>query len=241
MKVFYAGDSAAGGAANYLLGILKSLRAEVTHVPPSKKLTSALIKKRFDAFILSDMPSTQVLAEAQRNIVRQVEKGAGLLMIGGWASFSGPFGRWRGTLIEGILPVTCLGRDDRLSFPSGAHIVVKEKHPGLSSISFENPPVICGANELRPKKNARVILAVRKVIRVGERLMLDPVEYPLLVADREKKIAAFATDLAPHWCGGLVDWGRTHIKLPVAGKIQIEVGVTYIRFVQSLLRWIASR
>ena len=240
MKILYAGDSAAGGAANYLLGILRSLRAEVTHVPPSKKLIPPLVKNRFDAFILSDMPATQVLLAAQRNIVRQVEDGAGLLMIGGWASFSGPFGRWRGTLIEKILPVTCLGRDDRLSFPSGAHIVVKEKHPSLFSLSFENPPVICGANEIRAKKNSRLILAVRKTIRVGDRLMLDPVEYPLLVTDPLKRIAAFATDLAPHWCGGLVDWGRTHIKLPVAGKIQIEVGVTYIRFVQSLVRWVVG-
>ncbi len=35
MRVFYAGDSPVGGAANYLRGVLREMKARVTHLPPS--------------------------------------------------------------------------------------------------------------------------------------------------------------------------------------------------------------
>ena len=110
----------------------------------------------------------------------------------------------------------------------------------------ENPPVICGLNQVHSKKNGRVILAVRKIVcrkkfQTRFDIALDPVEYPLLVidADPQKRIAAFTTDLAPHWCGGLVDWGKKKVRIRVTSKIQIEVGDLYVRFVSRLLTWLA--
>jgi uncharacterized membrane protein len=224
------------------------LKADLTHLAPSEELSPSILGRKYDAIILSDFSADHVSSEAQRRIIKQVEQRTGLLMIGGWGSFSGPYGGWRGSLLEGILPVTCLGRDDRMNFPSGALMVVKDRLPMFGTLSFDSTPVICGLNELRPKKKSRVLLTVRKIANKGNpasrgfRLSLDPKEYPFLVvdADPRKRVAALATDLAPHWCGGLLDWGKKHKILPVSDKIKIEVGERYIQFVASLIRWLAG-
>lgn len=242
LKILYAGDSQAGGPANYLLAVLRYLKADFRHLPPSETLHSRLLQNKFDAIILSDCSRRKTPASSQKAIVRQVEEGTGLLMVGGWASFSGPSGGWQGTALEKILPVSCLKRDDRIAFPSGALLGLKENHPILGKISFGEPPVLCGLNEIRPKHSARVILTARKIVAVGNRVVLDPYEYPLLVVSSKSRArsAAFATDLAPHWCGGLLDWGQKCLRLPVNAKISVEVGDLYLRFVSSLITWLAQ-
>ena len=237
MRILYAGDSPAGGPANYLLGILGGMKADVTHLPPDKILKPALLRRRFDGIILSDFSAKNVPATSQKIIARQVDEGTGLLMVGGWGSFSGPFGGWRGSLIEKLLPVSCLNRDDRIHLPGGAHLLEKRKHSMFRGLSFKNPPVICGLNRVRPKSPAAVLLTAN-----ANSPDVWGIEYPLLIIDPNpfKRVAAFATDFAPHWCGGMVDWGTKRLKLPVKNKIEIEVGDRYVRFVSSLIQWLAS-
>ena len=233
MKILYAGDSPAGGPANYLLAVLKSLKADFLHLPPSEILSLRFLKRPFDAILLSDFPAKNTPATSQKAIVDQVSKGSGLLMIGGWGSFSGPFGGWRGTQIEKLLPVRLLARDDRVNFPGGAFITLKKKHSMFRGLSFKNPPVICGLNQTRPREGSPVLLTAKRI--------LDKKEFPLLTVDSHQRIAALATDLAPHWCGGMLDWGKVHLKLPVAQGISIEVGDRYVEFIASLIRWLVGR
>ena len=65
---------------------------------------------------------------------------------------------------------------------------------------------------------------------------------PLLVVDRfgQGNVAAFATDFAPHWVGGLVDWGDGRTSGQAEGSVGIEVGNWYARFVANLVRWTAK-
>lgn len=242
MKVLYAGDSPVGGAANYLLGVLKSMKAEVTHVPPAKKIGPKDIEKPFDVILLSDYSYKNLLPGAEEAIVKKVKLGAGLLMIGGWGSFSGPFGGWRGSKIEEILPVNCFKKDDRLNFPGGASIGLSEKHVSVKGINLSYAPAICGMNQVIPKKNSKVILHVRKVLSNGAKIRLEAKKHPLLTISgwNNVKTAAFACDFAPHWCGGLVDWGKKTRCLPVNSKIQIQVGDYYVRLISDLLGWLAS-
>lgn len=241
MKVFYAGDSPVGGAANYLLGVLKSVKANVTHVPPAQKTGPADLRMNFDVILLSDYSQKNLLPGAEKAIVEKVKAGAGLMMIGGWGSFSGPFGGWRGSLLEKILPVKCLGKDDRLNFPGGASIAKSASHPAIKSINLSYAPAICGMNRVIPKKDAKVILHVRKILSNGSKIRLDGKQHPLLtVSTGPLKTAAFACDFAPHWCGGLVDWGKKTRRLPVNSKVQIQVGDYYVRLISELLSWLAS-
>ena len=241
-KILYAGDSLVGGAANYLMAIIKANKIVMTHVPPGVKLKKSILKTKFDGIILSDFAKNDLPSDSEKIILRQVSDGTGLMMIGGWGSFSGPFGGWKGSKIEGILPVSCLGRDDRMAFPGGAIMFRKKEHPMFGKVSFTVPPVICGMNKVRIKRSGKVILTARKIACTNGKLLLDFIELPLFVVDADPKnrIAALTTDLAPHWCGGLLDWGGRAVKLPVTPRIHVEVGKTYIIFVSSILKWLVG-
>ncbi len=246
MRILYAGDSPVGGPANYLLGILRYLKARVSHVPPSQVLKPRLLHQSYDTVILSDFSHRNLPRPAEREIVNQVRDGTGFLMVGGWASFSGPFGGWRGSLVEEILPVNCGSGDDRVHCPGGAVIVPKRRHALSRLFYFTSLPLICGFNRFRAKKKSAVILGAKKILihqsAGAYQLALEKTDYPLLVADSNprKRIAALAADLAPHWCGGLVDWGKKRLRLRVEGGVAVEVGERYVEFVSLLIRWLTG-
>lgn len=66
--------------------------------------------------------------------------------------------------------------------------------------------------------------------------------FPLLVTGQYGKgrTAALATDAAPHWVGGWVDWGKKRITQKLDNGNSIEVGENYVQFFTQLLRWIAT-
>ncbi|MDR3197840.1 MAG: glutamine amidotransferase [Planctomycetaceae bacterium] len=67
--------------------------------------------------------------------------------------------------------------------------------------------------------------------------------FPLLVAGQYGKgrTAALATDVAPHWVGGLVDWGKKRISQKLDNGISIEAGESYVQFFAQLVRWIGNQ
>lgn len=242
MKVLYAGDSPVGGAANYLLGVLKFIKADVTHIPPAQKLTRQVVQKPYDVILLSDYSHKNLMPGTEQAIIKKVKEGTGLLMIGGWGSFSGPFGGWQGSLIEEILPVICSKGDDRLNFPGGASIGQTSPHRSVKNINLSYAPAICGMNRVAPKADAQVVLHVRKILSDGKEIRFDSKKHPLLTVLEKNgsKTAAFACDFAPHWCGGLVDWGKKTLRLPVNSKIQIQVGDYYARLISEIISWLAG-
>lgn len=243
IKVLYAGDSPVGGAANYLLGVLKWMKASVTHIPPAEKMTLQHLTSDHEVMIFSDYSHRQLSKETESILIKKIESGCGFLMIGGWGSYSGPFGGWRGSEIERMLPVRCKASDDRTNFPSGASLSLKSQKSFLERGIFVPAPAVCGLNAVTVKKNARTLVTARRVISNGFSARLEKREYPLLVvdADPRRRRAALTTDLAPHWCGGLVDWGTKTLKLPVNASIQVQVGNYYVQFIVSLLSWLARR
>jgi hypothetical protein len=46
-----------------------------------------------------------------------------------------------------------------------------------------------------------------------------------------------ATDVAPHWVGGLVDWGAQRLAACAPGSVAIEVGSDYAELLARLVRW----
>ncbi len=243
-KILYCGDSEAGGAANYLLACLAHGRFQVTHLPPAKMLAPALLRTQFDAILFSDYAAEKVPAASQRRIEEHVRAGRGFMMIGGWCSFAARYGKWKNSRIENLLPVSALHRDDRRNFPSGLLMTRKAPHTGIFRGLNLNTgtPVICGLNELKARSSGRVLLSARE-LRVNQgRIAATGREFPLLTISRDpsRRVAAFATDFAPHWCGGLVDWGRKRLTLPVNSRIRVEVGGDYARFIVNLVNWLSK-
>ncbi len=244
-SILYCGDSWEGGAANYLLGALRRGPYVVTHVPPSMRLSPAMLEHGFDAIILSDYSREMLTAECDQLLEKQVQGGAGLLMIGGWGSFSGIFGKWRGSRIANLLPVECSERDDRMNIMTGATLHVQTPHAILGKTEWHQSPVICGLNLVTAKAGSITVLTAHEILqeksKQGFNLKESSEALPLLVVDAKKKIAALATDVAPHWCGGLVDWGERREKLKVNPMMEVEVGNRYVEFLAGIFSWLTGK
>jgi uncharacterized membrane protein len=145
-------------SAGYLEGVLQTAYA-LERVYANQPLGDRALD--YPLFILSDYPSHQLGAEQQERLVRLVERdGAGLLMIGGWASFAGPRGSYHGTRLSELLPVELLGEDDRTNTPLGTVLVVRrEPHPAVATVQRSRQYcVVCGYNRVLPRPEAQVLV-----------------------------------------------------------------------------------
>jgi uncharacterized membrane protein len=123
-----------------------------------------------------------------RLIADFVHRGGGLLMVGGYMSFSGLEGkaRYQATPLAEVLPVEMLGFDDRVETPEGVHPVPVGEHETLAGIDGEWPHFL-GYNRLTTKAGATALLE----------LGADPM---LVVGTHGSgRTAAFASDCSPHW------------------------------------------
>ncbi len=249
--ILYCGDTNLNGAASYLAGLMTHFGWAFDYVPShlDLKLTDVAARK---LFIFSDYPSARVSEDLQRVIVAAVAAGAGFVMIGGWESFHGMGGDWDGTPVGDILPVEISDCDDRVNSCHTALLGPRIDFDNLWELPWECPPSIGGWNSFEVKENfdATVMLEISPLTpyRVydpdagGYVLSWDDEEspYPALVVSEHSKgmVAAFASDVAPHWVGGFVDWGPERVKAQAAGASAIEVGSDYAQFWKQLLSWV---
>jgi uncharacterized membrane protein len=99
-----------------------------------------------------------------------------------------------------------------------------------------NWPMVCGYHHAIPKPGTQTLLTLRDVKIKNTRITLEP-PHPLLVCGLSGKgrTAAFLTDCAPHWAGGLVDWGRKRVTVKINAGISTEVGNAYLKFFTNLI------
>lgn len=169
----------------------------------------------YDVLILSDcecevlslfpfwVPGTPVPRTNRLRAIRDfVKGGGGLMMIGGWSSFSGRYGTaaYYDTPVEEALPVDCLkGADDRVETPEGVR--VKQwvaDHPIMAGIPWDVAPAFEGFNKVLPNQGSEVLATI------GD----EEIEYPLLVVGKygAGRSAAFTSDCAPHWAEFFQPW-----------------------------------
>jgi uncharacterized membrane protein len=155
----------------------------------------------YDVVVLSDIgyntlalpPGTFDNFEQHPNRIRLLEEfvraGGGLVMVGGYLSFTGFNGkaRYQGTPIEEALPVTMQPYDDRVERSDG---VVPEQtsveHPVTEDVPTDWPALL-GYNRVTPDDDADELVAVD--------------DDPLVVTGHhgDGRSAAFTSDCAPHW------------------------------------------
>lgn len=144
-----------------------------------------------DSFLLH--PGMYASGSAQVDRLRAVADfarvGGGLVMIGGYLSYTGYRGmaRYGQTALASALPVAMLDHDDRVECPEGVHPHVRlPEHPILHGLPDDWPAVL-GYNQFRSRQDAQVLATVGND--------------PLLVVGRvgRGRCAAFASDCAPHW------------------------------------------
>ncbi len=165
--------------------------------------------KHYDVILFSDVGANTFLLHDDTfyngertvnvlDLVRDyVKQGGAFGMIGGYLTFQGfeAKGHYKGSVLEEILPVTLLDRDDRVELPQGYTIEVScEDHPIMQGVP-KVFPYILGYNKLRAKEDATV-LAKR-----DDDALISVREYG------EGRTLAYATDCSPHWASlSLCEW-----------------------------------
>jgi len=239
--ILYLGDTSLKGAASYLAGIMAHYNHKFDYVSSNEKVKKQEIGKR-ELFIISDYSYNLLGKDEENEIINQVLNGAGLLMIGGWESFHGSAGYWNKSKISKFLPVKISSKDDRTNYSQPAVITNRKEHEILSKLPWKNPPSIGGFNKLEPKKESSVLLDVQTFKATKEKNGLKfkkSKKYPLLIVNKKDnfRTACLATDVAPHWVGGFVDWGNKRVIAKAEGAEQVEVGNYYAQFFSNLIAW----
>ncbi len=156
----------------------------------------------YDVVVLSDVGSDTMLVQPRKEdgtrypnrlkeLKKYVEKGGGLVMIGGYFGFSGigNQARYNMTPLAEALPVYISDYDDRVECPEG---VKPEAKAGCSSallagISLEACPEFSGYNKTAVKDQAKLFAVF------GEDPFLAGMDYG------EGRTFAFTSDCAPDW------------------------------------------
>ena len=239
-RILLLGESA--GSARYLTGAFDHGRHQLQHVEARDRLDAP--PAPFDVLVISDYPSSRLGAAAAQAIVAAVEGGAGLIMIGGWTSFTGSGGDWGISPLARLLPVICAAGDDRHNVASGLWLeAAAPEHPLLHGLDFAAPPVVCGYNAVTLAPHAILVargrLVVFEQIAGGEVAPVAGESVPLLAAGAAGvgRAVAYMSDLVPHWCGGIVDWGTQRLRLSSGA----EVGDGYVAFLLNLVHWAAGQ
>lgn len=191
--------------AGVFLDSLRSNGVEVSYIRAHEISglfpTEAAELDQYDVVILSDVGSNSFLLtddtflRSKRGVNRlsllcdYVQRGGGLMMIGGYMSFTGIDGRARFGMspLADVLPVTMLDFDDRIECPEG--VVATFAEPTHEALGATPPewPALLGYNRVSAKSDSAVVAWAGKD--------------PLLVVGRAGagRTVAFTSDLAPHW------------------------------------------
>ena len=199
--------------AGVFLDCVRAAGHELTYVRGHE--ISALFPKTaaaldaFDVVVISDIGSNSFLlpdetflrSEKSPNklglVADYVGRGGGLVMIGGYLSFTGIDGKARYGMspLADVLPVDLMPTDDRVEISDGLKVdVCDPAHPVLGGTPAEWP-MLLGYNRTFPKEGSTV------VARTGDDPLLVVGEY-----GRGRSVA-FTSDLAPHWAPPeFVEW-----------------------------------
>ena len=247
-KVLYLGDTTLDTAAAYLAGVMTACDIEFDYLASNEPFDDGMLGNDYAGIIISDYPAGNFTGGQLASIAEKVSDGIGLLMIGGWESFSGIGRQYTDTILKEVLPVHMIDGDDRVNSSRPCLIEKVCEHEIIGSLPFEtNAPSIGGYNSFEAKPDATVILRSQ---RFNARCEKGTFQFEamgesaaLLVTGNYGKgrVCAFATDAAPHWVGGLVDWGEKRVHAQASGAGEIEIGNWYAKLLSNMVKWIAGR
>jgi uncharacterized membrane protein len=164
---------------------------------------------KYDVIIISDVGTDTLLlypdmfkipmGPNRLNLIEQyVKQGGGFVLVGGWMAFGGQMGqgKYHKTIIEDVLNINVSPYDDRVEVPEGFKFnITQPNHPLNRDMDWDNAPLLfLGYNRFEARDKEGIIAEWN-----GD---------PMMVANQYGKgrALAFASDLAPHWAQGFVNW-----------------------------------
>jgi len=242
-QILYAGDTALRESASYLAGVMQHFGIEYDYVASNQLFPQP---DGYRGVVISDYPARNFPPGSLEDLATRISGGLGLFMIGGWESFTGAAGEYTNTVLRDVLPVSMQSQDDRINCAQPCLIEKQLDHPTVWGLPFDEVcPGIGGYNRLTTRPAATEVLSAVSfgVTRRAQEYRFSPRQKsPLLVVGQHGsgRVAAFASDVAPHWIGGLVDWGDSRVAACGPGANPIEVGSWYARLFFQILSWTAN-
>lgn len=204
--------SSYGVGLTELVDALEGGGHKVTHIPNHEAVETfpwdVETASEYDVIILSDISADTLqihpdcfdrgmkTPDRLRVLSDYTAAGGGLMMVGGYMSFSGIEGKahYQATPLAEVLPVGMLGYDDRVETCEGVVPVMESQHEILAGIDGEWP-FFLGYNQLIAKPDAELVMSVEG----------DPF---LVLGDHgDGRTAAFASDCSPHWGSpAFIEW-----------------------------------
>jgi len=127
-----------------------------------------------------------------------VKAGKGLMLLGGWYSFTGETGKggWGRTILREAIPVKCLDFEDLVESTEGYYPEVTPEGRRVFGDSLGDIPPILGYNQTTEIPEGKVLLRVKGT---GD---------PLLAVRQlgKGRVLAYTSDPAPHWGLNFVYW-----------------------------------
>ncbi|HSD27924.1 MAG TPA: glutamine amidotransferase [Vicinamibacteria bacterium] len=140
-----------------------------------------------------------VFPDRVRLTLDAVRRGKGLMLLGGWYSFTGEMGKggWGRTPLADLMPVRCLETEDLVESTEGfSPAATREGRAFFGDLDVRTMPPLLGYNKTRRRPRATVLL---EVAETGD---------PLLAvrAFGKGRVLAYTSDPAPHWGLNFVYW-----------------------------------
>ncbi|MFI4910678.1 MAG: glutamine amidotransferase [Sedimentisphaeraceae bacterium JB056] len=245
-KILYIGDTALDNAACYLAGVMTHFGIDYDYIANGQKCGLDEVSKGYDAFVISDYPAEEFEHGTLEKIKEMVAQGTGLFMPGGWDSYVGLCGHYNRSPLAEVLPVKMKDSDDRVNSYNPCLVIKEKNHPIIDKLNLATDlPGIGGYNEFETRQHSELILSSQRYSASvsGDEATFEKLESrPLLVVGSygEGRVASLATDLAPHWVGGLVDWGKDRVCAHAKGSVEIEVGSDYATLMSNIVKWVAK-
>lgn len=244
-QVLYLGDTTQDAAAAYLSAVMHFHDITFDYRDSETDFSDELLQNRYAVFVISDYPASRFSETQMQGLVTAVrEQGAGLLMIGGWETFTGLGGDYRETPLADLLPVEMRDSDDRVNSYTPCMLQPLQAHPIIDGLPFhEHAAAINGFNKVEVKSGAEMLLAVRRYDARYQKSDFSFIErgvHPLLVVKQQDagRVACYMGDVAPHWAGGFVDWGDERHAVQAPGANEVEIGNWYMQFFANIINWL---
>lgn len=170
------------------------------HLVPQQMPSTAEELADYDVIVLSDIGASSLAVpltvwtggtapNAMVALRDWVRAGGGLVMCGGYLSFAGidGKGKYAGSPVEEVLPVSVLPYDDRVENPEfNVPVTVDANHP-LGVGMPADWPTVHGYNRVLADEDAQVVVSIGSD--------------PFIVAGTfgEGRSFVFTTDIGPHW------------------------------------------
>jgi uncharacterized membrane protein len=178
---------------------------------------------RYDVYVFADLPAEFLTLRQHKLLVSAIEKGAGLLMLGGRASFGA--GRWANTPVGDILPVRIHPGDGQSDPESGIKVV-----PVTSAL--DNYVLRLGPTREESKRIWSTLAPIP-----GANRFTGPKEGAIILAETPEREPLMVAEKGPGQGRVLAFGGETWVWYRASHESQ----VAHRKFWRQAILWLASK